>query len=37
MKDGGEGYAYDSGSGAVIRLNGGMYNGMVLYLREVSK
>lgn len=37
MKGGGEGYAYDSESASEIRLTGGVYDGMVLYLREVGK
>jgi len=36
MTDGEEGYAYDSGSASEIRLTGGVYDGMVLYLREVG-
>ena len=35
-EDGGESYAFDSNSAAVIRLSEGPYNGMVLYLREIS-
>jgi hypothetical protein len=36
MHEESEGLAFDSESSSVIRLEGGPYNGMVLYLCEVS-
>jgi hypothetical protein len=36
QRDEAEGYASDAASASTIHLAGGPYNGMVLYLREVS-
>lgn len=37
LQDHSDALAFDDQSGSVIRLTGGPYNGMILYLRQISR